>query len=198
VTVQYRVGCSGTRHNRAVQHGEDQADEICVVPGWEILHTRECPHLSAESLAALTPATRDQIDAYPMCKSCRAMIDGSRRQRFTSFEAAMEDFQAPLENRPLMRKVAASLEFAEIWIPASRSYIAVAERRGATAAAYFASGYIDVRKPEGGYDTVVLPVNSLRVGGSSADRRLDLAERATCPTCHMQLPTSGRCDYCDF
>lgn len=109
----------------------------------------------------------------------------------------MEDFQAPLENRPRMRQVAATLEFAEIWIPASRSYIAVAERRGATAAAYFASGYIDVRRPEGGYETVVLPVNSLRVGGSSAERRLDLAERPTCPTCHTQLPASGRCDYCD-
>ncbi|GIG41920.1 hypothetical protein [Cellulomonas phragmiteti] len=180
-----------------MRHEVEDADEICVVPGWQILHTHECPHLTAESLERLTTATPEQRDAYPMCTSCRAVLDGSRRQRFTSFEAAMEAFQAPLENRPMMREVAAELEFDEIWIPAPGPYIAVAVRRGVPAAAYFARGYVEVREPEGGYRVVALPVNSLRAGGGSAERRLEFAERATCQTCHMQLPASGRCDDCD-
>lgn len=176
---------------------EARDDEICVVPGLQALHTRECPHLSAESLDRLIPATPEQLDAFPMCTSCRAVLDGSRRERFTSFEAAMEAFQAPLENRPTMREVAAGLEFGEIWIPASRPYIAVAERRGVPAAAYFSRGYVEVREPDGGYRVVVLPVNSLRAGGGSVERRLELAERATCPSCYLQMPASGTCDCRD-
>lgn len=121
-----------------------------------------------------------------------------RAQRFTSFEAALEAFQAPLENRKVMREIAAELDFGAIWIPASNSYIAVAPERGTTVLAYFNRGFVDIRQEDGGYRNVELPVNWLRSGGrsSSASTRLDDDDRAVCTTCWMTLPSSGVCDTC--
>lgn len=173
--------------------------ELCVVPGWGMLHTRECPHLAADALGALVPATPEQATTLPVCLSCRAVVDGTRRRTFRSFDEALEAFQAPLENRPLMREIAAGLSFTEIWIPASGSYIAVAPARGITAVAYFNRGFVDVRTEDGGYRSVELPVNRLRDGNGSAAaaRRMEDPGRGVCPTCFMQLPASGRCDACD-
>lgn len=177
----------------------EQVDELCVVAGSEdILHTAECPHLGPAALAGLVPATPEQQVELPVCSSCRKVLDGHRAQRFTSFEAAMEAFQAPLENRAVMREIAAGLEFAEIWIPASNSYIGVAPARGVSAVAYFSRGFVETRREGGGYDVVELPVNWLRSRGrsSNATARLDDMDRPVCTSCWMALPSSGVCDDC--
>ena len=173
-------------------------DELCVAPGWDMLHTRECPHLPADALQALRSATADDLSSRLVCRSCRKVLDGARRTRFASFDAALEAYRAPVENRPRMREIAAELDFAEIWIPSSGSYIAVAPARGVIAVAYFNRGFVDVREDGGGYRTIELPTNWLRGGSGAAgvSRRLDDLDRAVCPTCFMQLTVSGACDSC--
>lgn len=163
----------------------------------QVRHTRECPHLTAAVLAELVTATAEQIEKVPACAQCQDVVNGSRRRTFESFEAAMEAFQAPLENRPKMREIAAGLTFKEIWIPASEPYIAVAPQRGEAVVAYFNRGYVALHKQEGGYDYVELPVNRLREGGRSASARLDDVQREVCQRCFMELPASGVCGTCD-
>src|SRR5690606_15062442 len=101
-------------------------------------------HLEAASLDALRPATPEELEQLPVCDSCRAVLDGGRRRRFDSFEEALEAYQAPLENRPLMREIAAGLEFTEIWIPSSSPYIAVSPGPGERIVAYFNRGFVDI------------------------------------------------------
>lgn len=179
----------------------DHQTEWCVHPGvppsQQVRHTRECPHLSAAALTELVTATAEQVDALPACAQCQDVVNGSRRRTFDSFEAAMEAFQAPLENRAKMREIAAGLTFGEIWIPASNPYIAVAPRRGDAVLAYFNRGYVAIHRPEGGYDDVALPLNWLREGGRSASASADDEQREVCPHCFMELPTSGVCGTCD-
>ena len=112
------------RQNRPMN--DDRQTELCVLPGLpasdQVLHTRECQHLSAAQLAELVPATDDQVQALTVCSSCSGVIDGYRRRTFDSFEAALEAFQAPLVNRPMMREIAATFTYTAIWIPSSAPY----------------------------------------------------------------------------
>lgn len=186
-----------TRHTACVTTTPDDELLLHVTPGSTVLHTTECQHLTADGLASLVPATAEQVATLAVCKSCQKVLDGSRREVFSSFESAMEAFHAPMENRPRMREIAGTLEFSEIWIPSSRSYIAVAARRGDSASAYFSVGFAEVRRPEGGYDTYEMPYNRLGdgTGGGSRGSQAE-AELAICPTCFMALPQTGVCDTC--
>lgn len=171
--------------------------QLCVAPGLPMLHTRECSHLEAEAVAALQPASPEQLEELPVCSSCRAALDGGRRRRFDSFDDALEAYQAPLENRPLMREIAAGLAYSEIWIPSSSPYIAVSPGPGERILAYFNRGRVDIREDDGGYRHVVLPVNWLRGGGGSGYWRRSERDPEKCTSCHMQLPATGVCDDCD-
>lgn len=166
---------------------------LSVTGDIEMLHTTECPHLGTASLAALVPATTEQLEELPVCSSCRGILDGARRSTYTTLDQALEAFQMPLENRPRAREVAAGLAFSRVWIPASGSYIGVGGPPGTPAAAYFGKGYVALRLPEGGYETEWLPVNGAGGGRSSSGH----AERVNlCSTCFTQLPATNVCDNC--
>lgn len=158
-----------------------------------MVHTAACPHRSAAAAAALTAASDEQVTTLPVCTSCAAILDGWRRTTYDSLDNALEAYQAPVENRPRLREIAAELAYTSIWIPASGSYIALG---GAdAAAAYFGKGYADIHLPEGGYRRIELPYSGNagnRAGGSAAGR----APAVMCDTCHTQLPATGVCDTC--
>jgi hypothetical protein len=169
---------------------------VCVTAEVSMLHTRECPHLGGDALAGLLPASVEQIEALPMCSSCRKVLDGGRRQVFATLDQAMEAYRTPLENRQRVREIAAQLAYGIVWIPASRSYIGVAAAPGSSALAYFGKGYADLHRETGGYDREWLPRNGgggARVGSAS----LDAALPKICPTCFTALPGTGICDTCD-
>lgn len=164
------------------------------VPGGGMLHTRECPHLTVTSLAALVPATDDEVEQVPVCSACSAALDGGRRRTFTTLDQALEAFQAPVANRARVREVIAGLPHAYVWIPASGSYIGVSAQPGAEVAAYISKGHIDVRAGGGQYDREWLPEARDAVGrsgGVSAAR-----PELVCPSCFTVLPATGRCDTC--
>ncbi len=167
---------------------------LYVTPQAKMLHTTECPHLDAAGLSALRRAKASEIAELPTCSSCQDILDGGRRLTFASVDAAMESLPMPLENRARVRKIASELTFSQVWIPASKAYIAVAEVAGSPAVAYFNKGFVDVRLTSGGYHREFLPRTQ------AGDRRSGAADErpvALCPTCHTQLPASGQCDTCD-
>jgi len=174
--------------------GANEALTLCTAPGVDMLHTVECPHLTAAGLAALVPATADQIESVPVCSSCRGALDGERRRTFATLDAALEAYQTPLENRPRVRAIAAGLTFSRVWIPSSGSYIGIAGEPGTAAVAYFGKGYADVHRP-GGYDREWLPVSGADAG--RVGRAVNGATVEVCPTCFTQLPATGKCDQCD-
>lgn len=173
--------------------GADQTLQLYVTPEGSMLHTTECPHLSPAVVAGLVLASEEQIAELPQCSSCRSILDGGRRRRFETLDSAMQEFQSPLENRPRLREIAATLDFDDIWIPASQSYIALAGAGGVVA--YFAKGYADLRSPAGGYDRELLPrhgaFGSRGAGGGPGE-----VVQPVCPTCFTQLPATGVCDMC--
>lgn len=168
---------------------------LWAAPGLDMLHTVECPHLTAASLKALTPATDEQRESMQVCSSCRGLIDGDRRQTFDSLDEALEAFAMPLDNRPRVRQIAAGLSYGRVWIPASGSYIGIAGAPGTAAVAYFGKGYADVHHP-GGYSRELLPAHD-RDTSRGTNERKQPPEPPVCPTCYTQLPVTGRCDQCD-
>ncbi|GGC18221.1 hypothetical protein GCM10010972_34300 [Cellulomonas carbonis] len=141
------------------------------------------------------PASADQLELLAMCSSCRDILDGARRRTFATLDAALEALPVPVENRARMRQIAAGLTIAQVWIPPSGSYIAVAAE-GQAASAYFNKGFVDVRREAGGYDRHEMP--SYRSGSRSGVRDSSAGVQvALCPSCFMQLPANGACDACD-
>ncbi|MFC6509821.1 hypothetical protein ACFQBY_15305 [Promicromonospora citrea] len=169
-------------------------DSLFRVPTGKMLHARECQHLTEKSLALLEPATELDLAKLPLCSSCRDALSTGGRAHYTSFDAALEALPVPVEHRPHMREVAAALDTAQVWIPASRSYIAVSAGPGIEASAYFHKTFVDVHQEDGGYVREWVPGHrTTRSAGEAAPAQLP----AVCPTCFVQLPASGRCDECD-
>jgi hypothetical protein len=122
----------------------------------------------------------------------------STRTYFDSFEAALDDFRHPVENRERVREFVTGRDFENFYITPSRTYIAMIERGAERPSAWVHVGFISYRKDDGTLNEVTLPYNRVRGGGASRTRVREEAERASCSNrgCGMLLPTSGICDYC--
>lgn len=166
-------------------------ESLFRVPQGKMLHARECQHLTEKSLALLEPATELDLAKYPICSSCRDALSTGGRTHYTSFDAALEALPVPLEHRPRMREIAASLDTTRIWMPASRSYIAVSAGPGIEAAAYFNKTFVDLHQQGGGYEREWMPG---RRATRSAGEVVPAKRPPVCPTCFVELPASGRCD----
>jgi hypothetical protein len=108
-----------------------------------------------------------------------------------------------------MRAIAEGLDTSRIWIPSTRTYVAVSPGTGHEVTAFFGKDSVDMRKDEGGYERLVLATPSGRTTAAGKQRasaagktRAAAAQEPepappTCPTCYMQLPATGVCDSCD-
>src|SRR5690606_4364217 len=92
-------------------------DSLFRVPTGKMLHARECQHLTEKSLALLEPATELDLAKLPICSSCRDALSTGGRAHYPSFDAALEALPVPVEHRPRMREIAATLDTAQVWIP---------------------------------------------------------------------------------
>jgi len=156
--------------------------------GGKNLHLRGCPHFQATDDAGVFPASDDDIATYLVCKWSADEIAGVGRRYFDTLDAALEAYHAPVNNRPQMRAVAAELTYDKIWMPQSGSYIGIA-LGDSQAQVYFGKTYI---WRDGVTET--LPGYTAGAGGGTQQSRERAAE--VCPTCHEQLPATGRCDNC--
>ena len=118
---------------------------------------------------------------------------GTGREDFPSFEDALEVFRVPLDNQPLMREIVGELDVGRVWIPPSQRYIAVAPPAGPVVA-YFMKGIVETHQPGGGYLRHLMPVSFERAAGGHRGPQQRAAQ--LCPSCHLELPTSGSCGWC--
>jgi hypothetical protein len=99
---------------------------------WELVHTatggrlhiRLCPHVFG--VENLVPATSADRETTPVCSWCQAELDGVGRTRHESIETALADSGAPQHARPELARLLRIVEHDTVYVPNSRSYVAVA------------------------------------------------------------------------
>ena len=162
-----------------------EADEVLLcTPGGGKLHIRGCSHLTATSQARI--ATREDAETRQLCTECAAELTGQGRTPFDDLERAMEAFNMPVEARPAVRELVAGVAADRIWVPNSRSYIALG--KDGTRAVYIGKTYVWIDD-----GLVTLPGYAPGGGGGAPTLESDLP---ICPTCGYELPRTGICDSC--
>jgi hypothetical protein len=159
-------------------------EQLIRTAGGGKLHIRGCSHFSATS--ELLVATDQDAASLELCTACAAELNGQGRTAFDTVDDAMEAFNMPVEARSRVRELVAHVGADRVWIPYSRSYIALG--RDGTRALYIGKTYVWI---DG--ELTTLPGYAPGGGGGTAT-----AERAipVCHTCGLELPRTGICDNC--
>ena len=148
------------------------------------LHIAACPHLGSEIRRA-TPADRLAME---VCTWCRAELDGVGRSYFDDLADAMRAFGTYAGTERLIREALRFVTYDQIWIPHSRSYVALGlEGRGV---AWFGKTYVVPTTTT----FVELPDYSPGHGGGSPT---DKPFGETCPVHFVARSLTGVCDLCD-
>ena len=149
------------------------------------LHIAPCPHILG---AAASDATAADLFALPLCSWCEAEVDGAGRTYFDSLDDAMRFFGAHVGSKALVRDALRFVTHDRIWVPNSRSYIALG-LEGATVA-WVGKTYV---VPLRGW-IVELPgyAPHARDGSARGGRFGD-----PCPTHFIARSLTGVCDPCE-
>jgi hypothetical protein len=148
------------------------------------VHLADCPHLVGKDWH---PATEAEIDAHPVCDWSRDQLTGQGRSHPATLEDAMREQGTPAGAVALIREHLKFVTYDEIWLPYSRSYVALG--LDGRAVAGFGKTYVWV-----GRTRIDLP-------GYAAGRHTGRSDQPsygeTCPRCFLQMPLTGVCDICD-
>lgn len=149
------------------------------------LHIAECPYILG---ADVFPADVD--DPREVCTWCQAELNDEGRTYHDSIEDALRDMGAAEGNLVELARLLRSVEHDTIYVPFSRSYVAVAlDGRPSAVAGKTYVWFRDGRKVE-------LPdfvsVSGDKVGG---DRSGVWGDR--CPHSGLSHPVNGACDRCE-
>lgn len=147
-------------------------------------HLPQCPHLvGAAQTRVVSPA-----ESLELCDWCSKELTGFGRTYFDDLDTALARFKAPIENRRLIKDALRQVEFDQIWMPYSSSYVALG--LGGRGVAWTGKTYV-VAEPG---ISIELPgfIGSTCDGHSSRDQRWG----ATCPDCRQNRSVSGACE-CD-
>ena len=132
--------------------------------------------------------------------------DIDSRKYFRTLDAALGDMGLPLGAVDKVRAAAVDLEYQHVYVPQSRDHIAL-ERTGDTKpVAYITHQFMAIHPPNGASEFVQLadpdaaPVAPMALATPKTSGR-KVAEpapvSASCPSCFVDLPATGRCDWCD-
>jgi hypothetical protein len=148
------------------------------------LHIAECPYiLGAEVLPAAVDDTRE------VCTWCQAELNEEGRTIHDSIEDALRDMGANEGNLVELARLLRSVAHDLIYVPFSRSYVAVAlEGRPAAVAGKTYVWFRDGRKIE-------LP-GFVGTGGDKIGGDRSSIWGDTCPRTFMKHPINGSCDEC--
>lgn len=159
------------------------------------LHLPSCAHLQDTPIENRIAVPLTDQGGLPVCAWTEDELAGTGRRYFDSLDSAFEALPVPIENRTRDREILTSLDFDLVWIPNGGQYVAVGPN-GSAAAAYVNRGFIDVRLPAGGYEREQF-ANYGGGQGSSTTSPGDRLAASPCPTCNLEMPGTGECDYCD-
>lgn len=147
------------------------------------VHLVECPHLVQKQWH---PATEQDLATLPVCSWSRDQLVGHGRSHPLTLEEAIREHGTPEAAVRPIKEALRFVTFDEIWLPYSRSYVALG--LDGRAVASFGKSYVQV-----GDQRVDLPdhVAARRAGHTTAPARGEL-----CPRCFIQMPLTGICDDC--
>jgi hypothetical protein len=149
------------------------------------LHIAECPYILGAEVFLASPA---DLDALPVCSWCDAELNDEGRTYHDTIEDALRDMGAPEVSIPQLRSLLAGRPHDTIYVPFSRSYVAVAFEGRPTAVAgktyvWFGHG-----------DKVELP--GYVESHSSTWRKRSQVWGALCPITYLRHPVNGACEWC--
>ena len=163
----------------------ERAGEVLIrTPGGGKLHIRGCSHLTSTS--ELLVVTAQDAETRELCTACAAELNGQGRTPFDNLDRAMEAFNMPVEVRAKVRELVARVDADRIWIPYSRSYVALG--KDGTRALYIGKTYVWING-----ELTTLPGYAPGGGGGAATSE---RVRPICLTCGYELPGTGICDNC--
>jgi hypothetical protein len=148
------------------------------------LHIAQCPHLGG----VFRPATAAERFAMEVCSWCRAELDGVGRTYCDDLSDAMRLFGTHAGTEQLIRDALRFVDYDQIWLPNSRSYVALGrEGRGV---AWFGKTYV---VPVAG-QFIELPDYRAGLGGGALARQ-EVGQ--ICPVHFLTMSLTGVCDLCD-
>jgi hypothetical protein len=146
-------------------------------------HIRSCPHLIGKEVLLAADSDGE------VCSWCDKELRGEGRQYFGSLDEALPALGGEQGNWPLIREHLRAVDPDEVWIPYSRSYIALG--RNGRAVAWAGKTY--VQPPEGHY--IELP--GFRPGSGGGAKAEQVAGEL-CPKHNMEKARNGSCWMCDL
>lgn len=159
--------------------------ELFYVQGGSTRHLRACPHLQVTESERVLAATGEAPAGLPVCQWSQAEIDGVGRTYYPTFDAALERFGAPVENRARMREIAAGQTYDRVWTPYSMSYVAIGWGEAGPAVAWFLKSVVYTGAQ---CEELAGTGQTSRTATSVEDRPV-----ALCPFCFTTLSNSGHC-----
>lgn len=146
------------------------------------LHIAECPHVLG---AALFPVTDIDLQAREVCRWCEAEMSEVGRTYHDTIEAALLDMGAPQSAVPELASHLRTVEYDVIFVPLSRSYVALArEGRSVAWAGVTYVGFRDGCK-------ILLPGYA---PGSGSGGHVSDAWGELCTCCFTTRSLTGKCN----
>lgn len=158
--------------------------ELFRTEGGGRLHIRPCPHIHGVDVIAATAADAAE---QPVCSWCAAELAGEGRSYHESVEEALADMGAPQHATPELARLLRLVDFDGVFVPFSRSYVAVTS--DGKSIAWAGKTYVDYRDRP----LVTLPDYAPGGGGGPA---LAQAWGSRCPECFTTRWRNGACG-CD-
>ena len=174
------TGAAGATYEAGLDGLAEQ--ELLLTEAGARLHIAPCPHLLGHALREATAAERATMQ---LCHWCEKEVSGHGRTYLDTLEQAMRAFGSHVDTTSLIRQHLHSVAWDQIWIPNSRSYIALG--RGGRGVAWVGKGYVVPRRGE----FVTLPGFVAAGGGGGTPSEKAWGE--ICQRCFMQRSVNGAC-----
>lgn len=146
------------------------------------IHLRGCPHIAGLEVEPVAPGDT----SVPVCRWTRAELDGVGRIPQKTIDGALREFGANPEVRPRLIKLLKGLKWDSVYLPQSRSFVALALEGHPVA--WAGKTYVQI-----GEEFVPLEEYQVGVGGGAFVSEL---WGEPCPECFMQRSMNGTCT-CD-
>ena len=146
------------------------------------VHLRGCPHIVGLEVEAVPEGDT----SVPVCRWTRAELDGVGRIPQKTLDGALREFGANPEVRPRLIKLLKGLKWDKVYLPQSRSFVALSLEDHPVA--WAGKTYVQI-----GEEFVPLPEYQAGVGGGAFVSEL---WGEPCPECFMQRSMNGTCT-CD-
>jgi len=148
------------------------------------LHIPSCPHIRSR----IRLADAAERLAMTVCKWCRAELDGVGRTYLDTLEDAMREFGTHAGTERLVRGALRFATYDQIWVPHSRSYVALGHE--GRAVAWFGKSWV---VPVRGQWLELPDYRAGRGGGAARDERVG----EVCDVHFVTRSLTGVCELCE-